>query len=140
MLFRSGIIATNTTLARPDDLDGVHAGESGGLSGAPLFENATAILADVARLSDRRLGLIGAGGVANGWQAYTKILVGADLVQLYSGLALEGPHLPARILHQLTAMMDADGITAPHQIKGQIPDPAQAIKYAKDLYKKTAEQ
>jgi dihydroorotate dehydrogenase len=53
----SGIIATNTTLARPDDLDGVHAGESGGLSGAPLFEAATAILADVARLSDRRLGL-----------------------------------------------------------------------------------
>jgi dihydroorotate dehydrogenase len=84
--------------------------------------------------------LIGAGGVANGWQAYTKILVGADLVQLYSGLALEGPHLPARILYQLTAMMDADGITSPHQIKGQIPDPAKAIKYAQDLYKKILEQ
>ena len=136
----SGIIATNTTLARPDDLDGVHAGESGGLSGAPLFEAATAILADVARLSDRRLGLIGAGGVANGWQAYAKILVGADLVQLYSGLALEGPHLPGRILHQLAAMMDADGISAPHQIKGQIPDPVKAIKYAKGLCEKISEQ
>jgi hypothetical protein len=37
-------------------------------------------------------------------------------------------------------MMDADGITSPHQIKGQIPDPAQAIKHAKDLYKKISEQ
>jgi dihydroorotate dehydrogenase len=94
----------------------------------------------VARLSDRRLGLIGAGGVANGWQAYAKILVGADLVQLYSGLALEGPHLPGLILHQLAAMMDADGISAPHQIKGQIPDPVKAIKYAKGLCEKISEQ
>ena len=132
----SGIIATNTTLARPDYLDGAYAAEAGGLSGAPLFEAATAILADVSRISDRRLGLIGAGGVSHGWQAYAKILVGADLVQLYSGLALEGPDLPGRILHQLAAMMDADGVEAPDQIKGQIPDPAAAIKYAKGLCEK----
>jgi dihydroorotate dehydrogenase len=84
--------------------------------------------------------LIGAGGVANGWQAYAKILVGADLVQLYSGLALQGPHLPGRILHQLAVMMDADGISAPHQIKGQIPDPVKAITYAKDLCKKISKR
>jgi dihydroorotate dehydrogenase len=80
----SGIIATNTTLARPDDLDGVHASESGGLSGAPLFEAATAILADVARLSDRRLGLIGAGGVANGWLRHEPVFWGLMLVQIKS--------------------------------------------------------
>ena len=132
----SGIIATNTTLARPEYLDGAYADEVGGLSGAPLFEAATAILADVSRLSNRRLGLIGAGGVAHGWQAYAKILVGADLVQLYSGLALEGPHLPGQILRQLAAMMDADGVGAPDQIKGQIADPVAAIKHAKALCEK----
>ena len=126
----SGIIATNTTLARPGHLDGVHADESGGLSGAPLFEAATAILADVARLSERRLGLIGAGGVANAWQAYAKILVGADLVQLYTGLALNGPELPAQILAELVDLMQADGV---HQIayaKGQIPHGTKAIQHA----------
>ena len=94
----SGIIATNTTLARPDFLNSVHAGQAGGLSGAPLFLSATSVLADVAKLSQNRLGLIGAGGVTEAWQVYAKILVGADLVQLYTGLALEGPTMPRRIL------------------------------------------
>ena len=70
------------------------------------------------------------GGVSAGWQAYAKILVGADMVQLYTGLALEGPHLPNRILHELSHMLDADGATRLDQIKGQIADSIAAIKHA----------
>ncbi len=132
----SGIIATNTTLARPNFLNGVHAGQAGGLSGAPLFKAATGVLADVAKLSENRLGLIGAGGVINAWQAYAKILVGADLVQLYTGLALGGPKMPGRILRQLAAMMDADGVATIDKIKGQLHDPSVAIKYSIALYER----
>jgi dihydroorotate dehydrogenase len=130
----SGIIATNTTIGRPTGLNGIHAGEAGGLSGRPLFASSTHILAEVARLSQNRLGLIGVGGVSAGWQAYAKILVGADMVQLYTGLALEGPYLPSRILHELDIMLDADGATRIDHIKGQIVDPAAAIKHATSLY------
>ncbi len=130
----SGIIATNTTIDRPSGLNGVHAGEAGGLSGEPLFAASTGILAKVASLSQNRLGLIGVGGVSTGWQAYAKILVGADMLQLYTGLALEGPGLPNRILHELSHMLDADGVTRLDQIKGQIVDSAAAIKHALGLY------
>ncbi len=130
----SGIIATNTTIGRPTGLSGVHAGEVGGLSGGPLFAASTGILAEVARLSQNRLALIGVGGVSSGWQAYAKILVGADMVQLYTGLALEGPHLPNRILHELAHMLDADGATRIDQVKGQIVDSTAAIKHALGLY------
>ena len=130
----SGIIATNTTIGRPTGLNGVHAGEAGGLSGEPLFAASTGILAEVASLSQNRLGLIGVGGVSAGWQAYAKILVGADMLQLYTGLALEGPYLPSRILRELSHMLDADGATRLDQIKGQIVDPTAAIKHAVGLY------
>ena len=130
----SGIIATNTTIGRPTGLSGVHAGEVGGLSGGPLFAASTGILAEVASLSQNRLALIGVGGVSSGWQAYAKILVGADMVQLYTGLALEGPHLPNRVLHELAHMLDADGATTIDEVKGQIVDPTAAIKHALGLY------
>ena len=132
----SGIIATNTTISRPTGLNGVHAGEAGGLSGLPLFAASTGILAEVASLGQNHLGLIGVGGVSSGWQAYAKILVGADLVQLYTGLALEGPCLPNRILHELAHMLDIDGVTRLDQIKGQIIDPVAAIKHAIGLYER----
>ena len=44
------------------------------------------------------------------------------MMQLYTGLALEGPHLPNRILHELAHMLDADGVTRIDQVKGQIVD------------------
>ena len=74
------------------------------------------------------------GGVSAGWQAYAKILVGADMLQLYTGLTLEGLHLPSRILHELSQMLDADGATRLDQIKGQIVDSTAAIKHAVGLY------
>ena len=126
----SGIIATNTTISRPPNLSGPHAAETGGLSGAPLFGMATEVLAALARASAGRLGLVGAGGVASGWQAYAKILVGADLVQLYTALALDGPRVPARVLRQLGALMMADGVQSLDQIRGQIQDPQKAISHS----------
>jgi dihydroorotate dehydrogenase len=127
----AGLIATNTTVARPDGLRSAHAGETGGLSGAPLFAMATHVLAQMAgRLPAAGPVLVGAGGVATGWQAYAKILVGASLVQLYTALALEGPDLPARVMRELAALLAADGVADIATACGQIPDADKAMQHA----------
>ena len=129
-----GLIATNTTITRPDSLRSALAGETGGLSGAPLFEMSTHVLAAIARrLSTDGPALVGVGGVASGWQAYAKILVGASLVQLYSGLALAGPELPGRVVRELAAILGADGHETIAAARGSVPDPEAAIRHALHL-------
>jgi len=105
----AGIIATNTTIARPTDLKGADRAEAGGLSGRPLFGPSTAVLADLYRLSEGKLALIGVGGVASGTDAYRKIRAGASLVQLYTALIYRGPGLIARIKRELAGLLREDG-------------------------------
>ena len=102
------IIATNTTLDR-DGLHGPHKAEAGGLSGQPLFEKSTRVLAQLSMCTD--LPLIGVGGVASGAQAYAKIRAGASAVQLYTGLVYGGLSLVARIIRDLDALLEQDGYT-----------------------------
>ena len=129
-----GLIATNTTISRPPTLGSSCAGETGGLSGAPLFEMSTHVLAGIARnLPGDGPALIGAGGVATGWQAYAKILVGASLVQLYTALALDGPELPGRVIAQLAGLLRADGHASIEAARGTIPDAGAAIRHALHL-------
>jgi dihydroorotate dehydrogenase len=88
-----GVIATNTTLSRTY-VEGLPNGdERGGLSGAPLTERATAIIADLAKALDGALPIIGVGGIMTGKDALEKIQAGATLVQIYSGLVYHGPGL-----------------------------------------------
>ena len=105
----NGLIATNTTVTRPAGLPGRHAGETGGLSGQPLFERSTQVLADLYRLTEGRVPLIGVGGVGSGEQAYAKIRAGASLVQLYTALIYGGPGLIGRIKAELAACLRRDG-------------------------------
>lgn len=105
----SGIIATNTTITRPESLKGAARRETGGLSGHPLFEPSTAVLRDLYRLTEGRLPLIGVGGVASGSDAYRKIRAGASLVQLYTALIYRGPGLVARIKTELARLLREDG-------------------------------
>jgi dihydroorotate dehydrogenase len=104
-----GLIATNTTTARPPGLAGRHRQQAGGLSGRPLLAAATATLADLYDLTSGRLPLIGAGGVGSGEDAYARIRAGATLVQLYTALVYEGPWLIARLLGDLDAALGRDG-------------------------------
>ncbi|MBP6011254.1 MAG: quinone-dependent dihydroorotate dehydrogenase [Alphaproteobacteria bacterium] len=104
-----GLIVSNTTIARPSTLKSRHANETGGLSGAPLFVRATAVLRQVRRLTQGKITLIGVGGISSGADAYAKIKAGATLVQLYTALTYEGPGLIARIKRELLACMDREG-------------------------------
>ncbi len=103
-----GLIVSNTTIARPV-LKSAHAGETGGLSGAPLLAPSTKILRGVRQRTGNKLTLIGAGGIASGADAYAKIRAGASLVQLYSALVFEGPGLVERIKSELAECLTKDG-------------------------------
>jgi len=104
----SGIIATNTTLMR-EGLKSASKGEIGGLSGDPLFEKSTRVLAQLSKLTDGRLPLIGVGGVSNPEQAYEKIRAGASAVQLYSAMVYQGILLIPRIAKGLDDLLARDG-------------------------------
>lgn len=96
-----GVIATNTTIAR-DGVTGLrHAGETGGLSGAPLRERSTMIIRKLARALDGALPIIGVGGILSGEDAREKVAAGASLVQIYTGLIYRGPALIAECIAAL---------------------------------------
>jgi len=113
-----GLIVSNTTIARPDTLVSAHKGETGGLSGAPLFKASTQVLSDIYRLTGGALPLIGAGGIASGADAYAKIRAGASLVQFYSAMVYQGPALVTRVKRELAALLRRDGFTALIQAVG----------------------
>ena len=104
----AGIIATNTTLSR-DGLKSAHAAQTGGLSGAPLFEKSTRVLARLSQLTDGKLPLIGVGGISTAEQAYAKIRAGASAIQLYTAMVYQGLTLGARITRELDALLAKDG-------------------------------
>ena len=104
----SGIIATNTTLSR-EGLQSPHKGEMGGLSGAPLFEKSTRILAQLSKLTQGKIPLIGVGGITTADQAYAKIKAGAAAVQIYTAMVYHGISLASDIAHGLDALLKRDG-------------------------------
>jgi dihydroorotate dehydrogenase len=102
------VIATNTTLNR-DGLSSVHAHETGGLSGAPLFDLSTQVLAQFSNLLEGEIPLIGVGGIATAEQAYTKIKAGASALQLYTALVYGGFSLVNIIARELDQLLEKDG-------------------------------
>jgi len=102
------IVATNTTLDRTG-LSSRHADQAGGLSGAPLFERSTRVLAQLSALTNGKIPLVGVGGIGSGTQAYAKICAGADVIQLYTAMVYQGLSLAARIAKDLDDLLARDG-------------------------------
>ncbi|MEJ5240476.1 MAG: quinone-dependent dihydroorotate dehydrogenase [Anaerolineales bacterium] len=92
-----GVILTNTTLERPS-LRSPYAGESGGLSGAPLAERSRQMLEWVVQMVEGRMGIISVGGIMSAEEAHRRLEMGATLVQVYTGLVYQGPGLVRQIL------------------------------------------
>ncbi|WP_417317310.1 quinone-dependent dihydroorotate dehydrogenase [Emcibacter sp.] len=113
-----GLIVSNTTIGFREQLRSSHREETGGLSGQPLFEFSTAVLADMYRLTEGKIPLIGVGGVSNGRQAYEKIRAGASLIQLYSALIYHGPGLVGTIKKELLECLRRDGYSEISQAVG----------------------
>ena len=96
------LIATNTSLSREGVEGLLCADEAGGLSGAPIRERATRVLAAFAAALQGEVALIGAGGILRGEDAQEKFAAGASLVQLYTGLIYRGPELVCECVRKLT--------------------------------------
>lgn len=105
-----GLIVSNTTLSRDGLVPGSNNQETGGLSGKPLFERSTTVLAKMRKRVGPDLPIIGVGGVSSAETALEKIRAGADLVQLYSCMVYEGPGLPGTIIRGLSERLQRDGI------------------------------
>lgn len=113
------IAVSNTTLARPQSIDRHFQKEAGGLSGRPLFERSTIVLAKVYQLTGGRVPLIGIGGIESGATALQKIEAGATLIQLYTALVYEGPSLIERIKDDIIAAVEAAGAASVQDLVGR---------------------
>ncbi|MCC5996034.1 MAG: quinone-dependent dihydroorotate dehydrogenase [Oceanicaulis sp.] len=105
----SGLIVSNTTLARPETLKSRHRAETGGLSGAPLKARSTELVRAFYQRAGAQLPIIGVGGIDSAQAAYEKIRAGASAVQLYTALIYQGPGLAVRIRDGLAALLKRDG-------------------------------
>ena len=111
------IIVANTTVSRPP-LKSRHAGEQGGLSGAPLKTLALDALRTFRSASGGEIPLIGVGGIATADDAWERIRAGASLVQLYSAMVYEGPRIARRIAEGLAERLDREGCSSISEIVG----------------------
>ncbi|MFT3835483.1 MAG: quinone-dependent dihydroorotate dehydrogenase [Myxococcaceae bacterium] len=112
----AGLIATNTTLARPE----FHRlnGEAGGLSGAPLLTRSNQVVARAWKRAGVRLPIIGVGGVFSGADAIAKIRAGASLVQIYTGFIYGGPGRVSRMLDEMEALVASAGAKNVLELRG----------------------
>jgi dihydroorotate dehydrogenase len=123
-----GIIATNTTTSRDNlrtDRTAVEACGAGGLSGKPLSRRATQVIAELYRLTDGRIPLIGVGGIFTAQDAWEKICAGASLVQLYTGFIYKGPRIVRQINEGLVEILQREGFP---NVAAAVGSKAQAIE------------
>lgn len=121
-----GLIVSNTTITRPQHLRSTSKAETGGLSGAPVFRRSTFMLAETAKRVDRKVPLIGVGGITSAETALAKILAGASLVQLYTGLTFFGPGLVADIKRGLLDALKREKLDNLSQLVGRDRDAVAA--------------
>ena len=113
-----GLIVSNTTTGRPASLRSPRRGETGGLSGRPLFAPSTRLLARAFLKLGGAMPLIGCGGVEDAKTALAKIEAGATLLQLYTSLALNGVGVVQEILVGLTRAIEARGVASVARLIG----------------------
>jgi len=117
----AGIVATNTTITRPETNDKtlrrVYA-SPGGLSGRPLRARSTEVVRHLYRQTRGALPIIGVGGIFNAADAWEKITAGASLVQVYTGMIYEGPGINREIVSGLRRRMEEKGFTEWRQVVG----------------------
>ena len=106
----SGIILTNTTNSNKDKLISDFKKEEGGLSGEPLQQISTNMIKKFYKQLNGKIPIIGVGGVNSGKSAYEKIIAGASLLQLYTGLVYKGPSIVKNIKKELIQILKAEGL------------------------------
>ena len=115
------MIATNTTVARPESLRSNHAGEVGGLSGAPVKDMSTHCIREFYRLLNGKVQIVGVGGIKNADDAWEKLLAGADYLQIYTQFIYQGPGMIQNIVKGLSAKVKSAGFDS-------LPEAMEALR------------
>jgi len=115
-----GVIISNTSIQRSNELISTHASEKGGISGLPIKEKSNKLLKDFYILTNGKIPLIGVGGISNGKDAYQRILNGASLIQLYTSLIYKGPSIVNKIKEELVYLLKRDNYKSLDQAVGKL--------------------
>ena len=115
-----GVIISNTSIHRSNELISKHASEKGGISGLPIKETSNKLLKDFYILTNGKIPLIGVGGISNGKDAYERILNGASLIQLYTSLIYKGPFIVNKIKEELVYLLKKDNYKSLEQAVGKL--------------------
>ena len=106
----NGIIISNTTDRNRENLKNINKLEKGGLSGKPLEEKSNLLINKFYKILKNKIIIIGVGGVDSGTSVYEKIINGATLVQLYTGMVYKGPNIVSKISFELIEILKSKGI------------------------------
>ncbi|MEA2513566.1 MAG: dihydroorotate dehydrogenase [Thermomicrobiales bacterium] len=113
-----GIVATNTTIARPEHLKSTNKTALGGLSGRPLRERSREVVRRIHRETGGRVPIIAAGGIFTGADVLASVAAGATLVQTYTGFVYRGPGMAERVKQELVTLMERQGIRSLDEVRG----------------------
>ena len=114
----SAAIISNTTDKNRENLKNINKFEKGGLSGKPLEAKSNILINKFHKILKNKIKIIGVGGVDSGKSAYEKILNGASLVQLYTGMIYQGPDIVSKINNELSDILNNQGIKKIDEILG----------------------
>jgi dihydroorotate dehydrogenase len=103
-----GVVLTNTTIDRNKNLKSPNQGELGGLSGKPLQQSSNFIIKEFYKIIEKKIPIIGVGGVFDGKSALDKIKSGASLIQLYTSMVYEGPYVANKINKELELLLETE--------------------------------
>ncbi len=106
----SAIIISNTSEASRERLQNIQRHQKGGLSGKPIEKKSNLLISKFYKLIKGKIKIIGVGGVDSGKTAYDKFLLGADYVQLYTGMVFQGPNIAGMIKKDLKELLIRDGV------------------------------
>ena len=104
------IIICNTTDQNRENLKNINKLEKGGLSGKPVEKKSNELINKFYKILRDRIKIIGVGGVDSGQSAYEKIVSGANIVQLYTGMIYQGPNIATKINQELIKILDKEGV------------------------------
>ena len=104
------VIISNTTDKNRENLSNINKLEKGGLSGKPLEKRSNELINKFYKILKNKIKIIGVGGVDSGHSAYQKIINGASLVQIYTGMIYQGPSIATKISQELINILEKEGI------------------------------
>ena len=112
------VIISNTSDGTRNNLININKFEKGGLSGKPIEERSNILIQEFYKIFNKKIKIIGVGGVDSGKSAYEKFISGASYIQLYTGMVYQGPNIVNIISEELNDILTSEGVNNIEEITG----------------------